>query len=62
MSEQNKLSLGFGFFSTVEDEDSWCTLAYDGLEGTKGQSNERACHIDERLVGSKVASKEKLRG
>lgn len=61
MPEQNKLSLGFGFFSTVEDEDSWRTFAYDGLEDTKGQSNERACYIDERSVGSKVTNKEKLR-
>lgn len=33
--KKEKLSLGFGFFSTAEDEDDWNWLPYDGLEGIK---------------------------
>lgn len=33
--KKEKLSLGFGFFSTAEDEDNWNWLPYDGLEGVK---------------------------
>lgn len=30
------LSLGFGHFSNMDDEESWRTYSYDGLESTRG--------------------------
>lgn len=30
--KEEKLSLGFGFFSTAEDENDWLWFPYDGME------------------------------